>query len=352
MLAPVAQWLEHRPYKAGVDGSNPSRRTMTKPKKIIVQPESANSRLDVFLSTELKISRSQVQKMIAHDQILVNGKLPKKTGGQIKTGNVITCHPEQSEGSLATTTDRDSSPPWADQNDNLKIVAETKDYIVVDKPTGLLSHPTEADEPNAVSKILLKKYPGLKKIGDDPKRPGIVHRLDKDASGLMVVARTQKMFEHLKEQFKNRTVEKEYTILVHYPVARDWEEINFPLARSKPTDRMAAIPQTKKGLAQEEGKQAKTEFWVEKRFVNFTLLKVKIHTGRMHQIRVHMLAYTHPVVGDTLYFNRKLNLKRDKELGRLFLHAARLCFADRNGKCVCFDAPLPEALQQFLFQLR
>ena len=106
MLAPVAQWLEHRPYKAGVDGSNPSRRTMTKPKKIIVQPESANSRLDVFLSTELKISRSQVQKMIAHDQILVNGKLPKKPAARVKTGSVITCHPEQSHR-IAATSHRD-----------------------------------------------------------------------------------------------------------------------------------------------------------------------------------------------------------------------------------------------------
>ena len=351
MLAPVAQWLEHRPYKAGVDGSNPSRRTMTKPKKIIVQPESANSRLDVFLSTELKISRSQVQKMIAHDQILVNGKLPKKTGGQVKTGSVITCHCERPQGARQSHRDQEIASSLAPRND-IKIVAESKDYIVVDKPTGLLTHPTEADEPNAVSKILLKKYPGLKKIGDDPKRPGIVHRLDKDASGLMVVARTQKMFENLKEQFKTRTIEKEYMVLVHYQVERDWEEINFPLARSKTNDRMSAIPLTRKGLTHDDGKQAKPEFWVEKKFINFTLLKVKIHTGRMHQIRAHFLAYNHPVVGDPLYFQKKNKSKWDARLGRLFLHCTKLGFTDLNGEKQTFESPLPIELEKFLKLLK
>jgi 23S rRNA pseudouridine1911/1915/1917 synthase len=198
---------------------------------------------------------------------------------------------------------------------------------------------------------LLKKYPELKTVGEDPVRPGIVHRLDKEASGLLVIARTQPMFELLKEQFKNRTIEKEYMVLVHGRVAKDEDTISFPIARSESFDRMAAIPKLERGQPTSEGKEALTEFLVEQRFVNFTLLRVKIHTGRMHQIRAHFLAYNHPVVGDPLYFQKKRKNTWDKKLGRLFLHCTKLAFKDLNDEQKEFTSPLPKELETFLSSL-
>lgn len=316
---------------------------MASPKKITVKAESAKQRLDVFLAEKLKISRSQVQKLITEDGVLINGALPTKSGGQLSEGDVITL--TKAKVKPQTIKQKKEAiqklPP-------IKILAETPDYLIVEKPTGLLTHPTMKDETAALSTILSAQYPELKKVGDDPMRPGIVHRLDKDASGLLVVARSQKMFEHLKEQFKTRKIGKEYTVLAHGKVAKDWDEIDFPIARGKNADRMSAVPLHYRGDKTENGKEALTEFTVEKRFVNFTLLKVKIHTGRMHQIRVHLLAYNHPLVGDPLYFQKKRKKMWDEKLGRLFLHCTKLSFTDLDGQTQTFESPLPTPLEHFL----
>jgi 23S rRNA pseudouridine1911/1915/1917 synthase len=329
-----------------------------------VPAEATKQRLDVFIVEQLQISRSQAQKMIEQGQILVNDKPPKKPGDQIKGGDSILCYSEpkneaknKNTGFKNTTTKQ----PTAETKKNnatlvkgaVTIIAETQDYIVVDKPTGLLTHPTLAEEENSLASYLVKKYPEIKDVGENPVRPGIVHRLDKDASGLLVVARTPAMFVGLKKQFKKRTVEKEYLVLVHGRVAKDVDTINFPIARSKTTARMAARPQTYTGMSNElplpvGEKEALTEFIVEKRFVNFTLLRVSIHTGRMHQIRVHLLAYNHPVVGDPIYFQKKRKNVWDKKLGRLFLHATQLSFSDLEKQRQTFNSPLPQQLQEFL----
>ena len=337
--------------------------------------KAGETRLDVFLVSKLKITRSQVQKMIDENRIEINGKAPKKYGEKIKDGDkivVVSSRAEQGEveRSLVAKTSRDSSarPPKADSvgMTKIKIIAETPDYIVVNKPTGLLTHPTMANEKESLSAWLVKKYTEIKKVGEDKMRPGIVHRLDKEASGLMVVARTQKMFEHLKEQFQNRSINKEYLVLVHGKVEREEGVIDFPIGRSDTADKMAAIPLTFRGQPQNlmagphtnspgelgvRGKEAKTEFWVEKHFVNFTLLRVKIHTGRTHQIRVHMFAYNHPVVGDPMYFQKKQKRVWDEKCGRLFLHSAKLGFTDLDGKQMEFESPLPSELQNFLEKL-
>ncbi len=315
------------------------------PETIIITPETAARRLDVFLAEKLSISRSQAQKMIDEECVQVNGKLPRKAGDSLSAGAKITF---STPVITPTTTTPAEKKAASKAEPTLEIIAETPDYIVINKPTGLLTHVTLAKEKNSVASILSKKYPEIKKVGDDPKRPGIVHRLDKDASGLLVVARTQEMFEHLKNQFKKRTIEKEYSVLVHGKVAKDWDEINFPLSRSQNNDRMAAHPEIMRGKVNAVGKEAKTEFLLEKRFVNFGLLKVKIHTGRMHQIRAHMLAYNHPVVGDPLYFQKKRKRRWDDELGRLFLHATKLGFADLSGEQKTFECPLPKKLTDFL----
>jgi len=206
-----------------------------------------------------------------------------------------------------------------------KIVQVEKDYIVVEKPAGVLTHPTQAMEKDTLINVLLKKYRGIKKVGDSPERPGIVHRLDKEASGLLVVARTQKMFEHLKQQFQDRTIEKEYIVLVYGKMFKEHGVIDFAIDRGK-EGRMVSRPKTdllsvdKVGSAQ-PGKEAITEYFLEKTIGRFSLLRVKIHTGRMHQIRAHMFAFNHPVVGDTLYLNRKLVKKNQPKLDRMFLHS-------------------------------
>ena len=310
--------------------------------KIEVPKNSAGERLDVFLAKKLKISRSQVQKMIGAEQIFVNKKLPKKPGDNLSEGEII-------EIKKAKITPETTAKKKAGEvKFEVKIMAETPDYIVVEKPVGMLAHPTMAGEKNTLANFIVEKYPEVKKVGDDPMRPGIVHRLDKEASGLMVIARTQKMFNHLKEQFKNRTIEKEYLALAHDPMARNWDEIDFPISRSETADRMAAIPV---GEAS-RGKEAKTEFLVEKNFINFSLVRVKTHTGRMHQIRVHFLAYNHPLVGDPLYFQKKQKRVWDEKLGRLFLHSTKLGFVDLEGNTHVYVSPLPSTLAEFLKLLK
>lgn len=328
---------------------------MTNQSKIIVKAQSAGQRLDVFLSEKLKVSRSQVQKLIAEDGILLNDNLPKKSGEQIKKGDTVSILSSRAtaERSLKVSerdfsTSLHSARNDSAQTDKINIVAETADYLVVEKPVGLLTHPTMKNETNALSSMLVAQYPELKKVGDDPMRPGIVHRLDKDASGLLVVARTQKMFDHLKEQFKTRKIEKEYLALAHGKVAKDWDEIDFPIARGQNAERMAAIPIRFRGEKTESGKEALTEFLVEKRYVNFTLLRVKIHTGRMHQIRVHLLAYNHPLVGDPLYFQKKRKKMWDEKLGRMFLHCTKLGFTDLEGNVQTFNSTIPKQLTEFL----
>jgi len=293
--------------------------------------------------------------------VLHNDKEPKKGGDRVKEGDTVTVQEISTNVVSAqinlekkNTKKKLETTQW-----DIKIVAETPQYVVIEKPAGLLVHPTMAEEKNTLVAWLLKKYPKIKTVGDEPDvRPGIVHRLDKEASGLLVVAKTQQMFEHLKEQFKERTIEKEYSALVHGRVSKDWDEINFPIARGENIERMAARPVLKRVGKQsmatlDEGeKEAKTEFLVEKRFANCTLLRVTLHTGRMHQIRVHMLAYNNPLVGDPLYFQKKRKKNLDDKLGRLFLHSVKLGFTDLEGSKQLFESALPTNLQTFLATLK
>ncbi len=325
-----------------------------KPVSYKVTGKTAGQRLDIFVSGELGVTRSYVQKLIEAESVTVNGKLPKKAGDMMKEYDVIVVSQSPRKSSNLPIVQSSHNPETKRLKDykiiEPDIVAETKDYVVLNKPAGLLVHPTMANEKNTLVHWLVKKYPAIKKVGDDPAvRPGIVHRLDKEASGLMVVARTQKMFEHLKEQFKNRSIQKEYFALAHGKVAKDWDDIKFHIARGENIDRMAARPNI--GEPADGEKEAHTEFLVEKRFVNCTLLRVILHTGRMHQIRVHMLAYNHLLLGDPLYFQKKRNKNLDEKCGRLFLHSISLAFLDLEGDRRSFESTLPEQLQNFLLTL-
>ena len=313
-------------------------------KTLTVKIGDKGTRLDVFLTEKLKISRSQIQKMITAGQMTVNGIQPQKMGLTLKTSDKITI---TKDPEIA----KDAKPEFTIKD--IKIAAETPDYIIVEKPTGMLTHSTTRDEPDSLAYLLAKKYPELNKVGDNTKlRPGIVHRLDKEASGLLIVARTQSMFANLKNQFQSRTIHKEYLALAHGQISRDEGKLSFRIGRSETSDRMAAMPETEKGLFSDTGKDADTDFEVEKRFINFTLVRVKIKTGRMHQIRAHFLAYNHPLCGDPLYFQRKRPNKTDKKLGRLFLHCAILGFVDLNGEYKEFASALPKTLVDFMAGLK
>lgn len=347
----TAQTLTQKHYQKQIRILN-QKSNMSAIKKIIITEEHSGQRLDVALSVLLGISRSQAQKTIEQGNILINKNHTTKPAQRIQSGDSITFSNNSTsrQSTTALKTTNTAAKKTAAKMPAITIVADTADYMIINKPVGILTHPTMAKEKNTLVDFVIKKYPRIKKIGDDPIRPGIVHRLDKEASGLIVVAKTQKMFDHLKEQFKNRTIEKEYNALVHGRVAREWGEILFPIARSENAERMAALPP---GAINTPGaKEAKTEFWIEKQFTNFTLLRIKIHTGRMHQIRVHLFAYNHPLVGDPLYFHKKQKRTWDEKLGRLFLHSAKLGFTDLQDKKQIFELPLPKELADFLTLLR
>ena len=240
------------------------------------------------------------------------------------------------------------------------IITETADYLVINKPAGLAVHGGGNLKEATLADWLIARYPKIKTVGDDPARPGLVHRLDKDVSGLMVIAKNNKSFASLKEQFKDREVNKEYIALAHGRIAQDGGTIDFPITRSQGGYKMAAIPANASDLlsrrhprGRDQGniegwfksRQALTEFTVLQRFINYTLLRVNIKTGRTHQIRVHLFAYGHPLVGDNLYCTKKTGAKNKKiGLGRVFLVAAHLEFRDLSGKRLNFETGLPDEL--------
>jgi 23S rRNA pseudouridine1911/1915/1917 synthase len=305
--------------------------------QFIVTDTGENLRLGVFLAEQLGISRSQAQKVIKAGQVIVNEVVVEKPSLRVAEGDSVSV--SVSEGQ--STKDKGQSVP-------LDIIFEDPDVLVINKPTDLLVHRTmpEDDSVTLVDSIL-DHDTAISSVGDDPvERPGIVHRLDKMASGVMVVAKTQEAFNHLKKQFASRVVKKEYTALVYGRIDQGAGEINFRIGRSKRSGKMVAKPE-----GSDEGKEAITEFDVVERYRTTTLLRVRIKTGRTHQIRAHMQAFNHPIVGDTLYCNKQMNKINPMKLGRLFLHAAKLTIKLPSGETKSFEALLPDELQGLLDKL-
>lgn len=304
----------------------------------ITYNEDAKERLDKFLSRTLAgFTRPQIKQMIISGQVLVNGKTVS-AHHFLKKGYVISFVKK-----TVAVKKEVAKKPAVSKLIEPKVIAETDDYLVINKPVGLLVHPAPGSRNPSLTDWLVKKYPKIKKVGEDPERPGIVHRLDKDVSGLIVIAKNQKMFVCLKSQFQQRQTLKEYLALVYGKIDRDQGVISFPLSRSKITGRISAKP-----IDSEQGREAITEFLVLKRLVNYTYLKVTIKTGRTHQIRAHLKAYGHPIVGDKLYYNKN---NKPAKLNRPFLHSTRLGFSDLKGQRQEFEAKLPAELNNFLKQL-
>ncbi len=304
---------------------------------LIVIKFDENKRLDVFLTDKLDLSRSQIQKIIKEGEVLVNGK---KESAHYKTR----------EGDIVKIKALENKKIKINANlvlPKFDIIEVADDYLVINKPAGVIVHGGTGIKELTLVDALIKKYPKIKKVGDDPARPGIVHRLDKEASGLMVIAKNNKSFESLKKQFQERITLKKYFALVHGKIKKEIDEINFPINRSAKGYKMASKPKN------QEGRNAITEFAIKQKFINFSLLDVKIKTGRTHQIRAHMSAYGHPIVGDDLYGTKKTREKNAKlNLDRIFLHAHTLGFYNLIGEWQEFKIEMPKKLKELLNNIK
>lgn len=301
-------------------------------------------RLDKFLvgNNPSKLSRNQIQKLIKQGLISLNG-LTVSPHRSLKTGDIVTItYTLFPDKKLINKKKLTESRP----GHKIKIIHENDEFLVISKPAGLAVHGSST---YTLADWLIEKYPKIKRVGDDPERPGIVHRLDKDVNGLMVIAKTQASYDNLKKQFQKRSVIKEYTALVYGKIIKDSAVINFPIKRAGDGYKMAALPLTVKGQASLSGRSAETYFEIIKKFINYTLLKITIKTGRTHQIRVHLSAYGSPLVGDDIYGTAKTRAQNKKlGLGRIFLIADYLAFTDLTGVRQDYKIGLTNKLKNML----
>ena len=295
-----------------------------------VSPEDVGQRLDRYLTTILgDLSRTTVQQLITSGSALVNGR-KSKPGYMLRDGDEIQL--------IATTPaiDEVSARPTVMR---LDIVYEDQDLLVVNKPAGMVVHPAPGHQDDTLVNALLAYFPALRE-SDESLRPGIVHRLDKDTSGLIIVAKNAPAQAALLEQMQRHAIIKRYLALVDGNVALDQGSIDAPIGRDTRHRQQMAI--TAVG-----SRQARTHFKVLERYARHTLLMVQLETGRTHQIRLHLKAIGHPVVGDPVYGSGTV-FKR-APLQRQFLHACQLSFTHPfSGETIELEAPLPADLQAVL----
>jgi 23S rRNA pseudouridine1911/1915/1917 synthase len=298
-----------------------------------VAAEQAGERLDRYLSSVVPgQSRSQIQRLIEQGQVSVAGRTAKANLA-VKAGDRITVDVPEPAPSTAVAEDIP-----------LAIVYEDSDLVVVDKPAGMVVHPAAGHDSGTLVNALLHRIKDLSGIGGE-LRPGIVHRLDKGTSGLMVVAKNDHAHESLSRQFAEREVEKEYGALV-WGVVQAGRRIDLPIGRD-PKDRQKMSARSRRA------RNAVTRITRAHHYRGVTLCQVAIQTGRTHQIRVHLSAIGHPIVGDSTYGGHRTRVAADLRpvlsLERPFLHAHRLVFTHpTDGRKMEFESPLPPDLQAVL----
>ena len=294
-----------------------------------ITEQNINQRLDMYIaSLDLDLSRSMAQKMIENGQVLVNDKLAKTSYKTKLNDKIQVIIKEPKDTSIKA------------QNIPLDIIYEDDDILVINKAKGMVVHPGNGNPDGTLVNAVLNHCKGsLSGIGGEI-RPGIVHRLDKDTSGLITIAKNDKAHINLSKQIQDRKVKKIYTALVKGVIPEDTATINMPIGRSN-IDR-------KKMAVRKDGKEAITHIKVIKRYNKYTLISVKIDTGRTHQIRVHMAEIGHPVVGDMVYSNGKNEFGVEGQM----LHAKSLDFKHPiTGKEMHVEAELPEYFKNVLQEL-
>lgn len=276
-------------------------------------------RLDAAVAAQLKTTRAHAKQLILDGKVKISGEVKTKPSASVENDIFLDIINEK------------GARPQVD----LETVYDDPDIRVVIKPAGMLVHPTSAhqEEGTVVDAILAET------TDDDPVRPGIVHRLDRNTSGLIVLAKSKAAKEYMQKQFQDRNIQKTYIALVIGHLDQDEAIIKVPLGRSK--------THPLKRIADPEGKDAITAYKVIDRIGNYDLVEAKPSTGRTHQLRAHFAHLGHPIVGDKLYgADSFLNL------GRYFLHAAKLSFVAPNNTKVKVEAPLPKELEALLQKIR
>ena len=296
---------------------------MTKNYKLHVTEADSGTRLDRFVAQNIKtLSRAKVVKLIQQSYILIDNK-QVNPARKVDPGQTIEVEIPDIEPSTLL--------PW---NKKLDIVYEDEYIIVVEKPAGIAVHPSPGHQHETIANALIAHDPDLVMVGS-ALRPGIIHRLDLETSGLLVVAKTEFAHRNISEQFASRLVEKLYYALVHgKPEIRE-AIIDAPIGRSPFNRKQMDVVST--------GKNAITRYEIIATYPKTSLLRISPKTGRTHQIRVHLKSIGHPVVGDNLYG------KRDESLGRHFLHASQLSFTHpENNECLKFNSELPMELENYI----
>ena len=291
--------------------------------------EEVNNRIDAYLSSKNDdFSRVAIQRLIEEQKILVNGK-KTKASYKVQENDKIT---------LEEVIPKEIS--LKAQEIPIEVIYEDNDIIVVNKPKGLVVHPANGNpDGTLVNAIMAICKDSLSGIGGE-LRPGIVHRLDKDTSGLLIVAKNDKAHINMSEQIKNHEVEKTYIALVRGFVKDNEATINMPIGRSSKDRKKMAVVNT--------GKEAITHFKVIERYDKYTLLEIKIETGRTHQIRVHLSQIGYPIVGDGVYSNGKNEWNIEGQC----LHAKKLKFKHPiTGENLNLEAPLPDYFKEVIREL-
>lgn len=298
-------------------------------KKIIVNGNEKGTRIDKFLNEKLEdLSRARIQKIIDEGNVIVN-EIIAKASYKVNTNDCIIIKIEE-----AKEIDLEA------QDIPLNIIFENEDYLIINKQKGLVVHPGNGNlDGTLVNAIMAHCKDSLSGIGGEI-RPGIVHRIDKDTSGVIIVAKNDKAHINISEQIKNHEVKKTYVALVRGVIKENEATINMPIGRSK-NDRI-------KMAVDRDGKEAITHFKVLKRFNNYTYLEVNIETGRTHQIRVHLSHIGFPIVGDDVYSNGKNPFGVQGQM----LHAQKIEFTSpTTGEKVEYEAKKPEYFEEVLEKL-
>jgi 23S rRNA pseudouridine1911/1915/1917 synthase len=297
--------------------------------RLTAEASDAGKRLDQMLHERLpEFSRSRIQEWIKGGRVLVDGA-PGRSSRLVRGAEIIEVEP---------------APPVplhaAPEDIPLAVLYEDEDLVAVDKPAGMVVHAGAGVHSGTLVNALLHKFEALSGVGG-PLRPGIVHRLDRYTSGVLLVAKNDAAHRQLAAQFSGRRVEKVYLALVHGRVLRESGRIERPIARDP-------VHRTRMTARLAEGRAAWSEYRVLRRFARFTFLEVRIGTGRTHQIRVHLASIGHPVAGDALY-GAPARVEGMPPLGRYFLHAHRIRFRlPSTGEELAVEAPLPASLAEWM----